>query len=135
MSEPTTTARTTLLALAVLVRNGMQPEGRANATASSLDQVGEIGGDLPLTLADAAAGFAHLAQPKGEGEPGNVLGRRKTCGELATLAGDAEGGNPANLAAVLRAQEKAFEGSEDPRQKAMADTARREAEELEALGQ
>jgi hypothetical protein len=127
-------AQTTLAALASFFVDAANP-GRENATRGSLNQVGEIAGDLPLSLPDCAAGFAALAKAKAEGEPGNVVGRRKTCGELAVFAGDSEGGNVANLAAVFRAVETHFASSDDPRQKAMAGTAKREADELEASAQ
>lgn len=128
-----TTARLTLAALVLDPTTGLTPEGRANATANSLCQMGEIGGDLPLTLADCAAGFGRLATAKGEDEPGPVKGRRGTCGELAKLAGDTTDGSPANLAAIFRAVERYFAASSDPRQAAMAATAKREADEIETV--
>lgn len=124
------TAAVTLDSLADLAAANLQPEGRAAAIAASLRQIAEIGGDLALTAADCVVGFTALAQPKSEDEHGRVTSRRRTCGELASLTDDAEGGDSSRLAAVLRAIESRFAGSDDPRQKSMADTAAREASEL-----
>jgi hypothetical protein len=139
------TARATLNALADLVVARVTPFGRATATAATLRQIGDLACDLPLTLADAAAGFQRLSFARGEAEPGNVEGRRATCRELAALALSSlpeaqptESGPvamevpaPRRLAAVFRAVAAELGASTDPRQAAIAATAQREAAELE----
>lgn len=135
------TARATLNALADLVVRELQPFSRATATAATLRQVGEIAGDLPLTLADAATGFQRLTFARGEAEPGNVTGRRATCRELAALAfstlsevlpTESVPTIPHCLAAAFRAVYAALGTSLDPREAAIAATAQREASELES---
>lgn len=121
--------------VAAIVRAGLQPEGRAEATAATLEQVGDIAGDLPLTLADLYHGFARLAASPGIDERGSIAGRRRTVGEIAALIGGKAGGttasaSPERLAAALDAVVAALAAAEDPRQRAMAATAAREAAEL-----
>lgn len=141
------TARETFNALAGLVVRELQPYSRATAIAATLRQIGDLAGDLPLTMADAASGFQRVSIARGEAEPGNVTGRRLTCRELAGLAfmslpesRETESGPPAveirtvplRLAAVFRAVVDAWGTSTDPREAAIAATAQREASEIEA---
>jgi hypothetical protein len=132
----TAKAKDTFTSLADLVVGSLQPDGRATATAATLRQLADSAGagDLPLTPADAAAGFALLA-PLRDGDPTPVAARRRTCGELAVLLGDFSifPADPQRLAAVFRVVAAHFVGSADPRQAAIAETAAREAVELEAI--
>lgn len=130
------TARETFNALAELVVREVQPYSRAAAT---MRQIGVLTTDLPLTLADVVCGFEILRHGRGDDEPGNVTGRRATCGELSDLAHEALAkcslpivGDQRRLAAVFRAVAAAWGTSTDPREAAIAATALREAAELEA---
>lgn len=133
-----TTANTTFSALSTLIAANFQPPGRATATAATFNQLAEIGGDLPLTMADAAKGFALLSTPKpsdaditDERAAGALKARRVTCREVAILAGDFDdNADPRRLADVLATIGQRFAGSTDPRQVSMAGTATREAGEL-----
>lgn len=134
-ASTSTTAATTLAALAALVEEGFAEPGRGANTASTLRQLGTFAGDLPLTLADCALGYGQLAAlPAVPGEHGSVGQRRKTCGEIATLAGSATGGDSSRLAAVFRALVTNLKHSEDSRHKNMVATATREITALEATG-
>lgn len=139
------TARSTFHHIATLIRSGLEestPPGRRAATAATFEQVAEIAGDLPLSRADARAGFDRLSiRPVDRtDEPANVTARRKTCGEIAALitadslayedAGDLGGAEPERLAAVMDAIASLYVEATDRRQAAMRDTAVREAQEL-----
>lgn len=134
------TAQQTYRHIAVLIRDRLEestPPGRRAATAGTFEQVADLAGDLPLTLADARAGFERLSiRPVDRtDEPGHVTGRRKTCGEIAALItadllAHADAGDLERLAAVMDAIATAFSETTDRRQVAMRDTAIREAQEL-----
>jgi hypothetical protein len=135
-----TTAQTVFAHIATLVRqatpNGdddasTQARARVGAMANSLEQVGSIAGDLPITLGDARFGYKRLSAAVA-GDDGRVTARRKTCGDIASLLLDSaeQGGSAESLAAVFDAIAARFATSDDPRQIAMRDTARREAAEL-----
>ena len=124
------TATATLATLATLAESALQPQGRAAATAATLRQEGEIAGDIPCTLGALKGAFERLAlAPQGVEESGPVKGRRATCGDLAALI-DGPAEDPAPVAAVFRAVEARFQGSDDPRQRSIAERAGREAAEL-----
>jgi len=139
-----TTAHAVFAHIATLIRQGFVPadttgearaqaEARAKATAATFEQVGQIAADLPLTLADAGVGYACLSRAAAA-EPNNITARRKTCSQISKLIFDdgdrTSGGSPERLAPVFDAVAERFDGSEDPRQQAIATTARREAAEL-----
>lgn len=129
--EPNT-ARDTLNYAAGLICEGLSPGARAAATAATFRELAKIGEDLPLTPADLAAALSLLGMPLAADEPGNVQGRRKTCREIAELLGQQLGGEPQRLVAVWRAVEQHFDGTREPRCAAIAETAAREAAELES---
>lgn len=116
-----------------VVKSQMQPPARANATASTLQQLSTL---VPagVTLADLAAGWRVLARPLQPDEEMKRAKRRATCGELADLAGEitSEPGNMTQAVKAWRAWTVAFEKSDDPRQAAMAATFAREYRELQA---
>lgn len=116
------------------VKEQMRPEPRANATAATLQQLSAYIPDN-VTLADLAAAWGMLAHPQGGEEPGNVKGRRATCGELASIAAqftNSEEGEIARAAQAWHVWRNAFAASGDARQNAMAETFARELRELEA---
>jgi hypothetical protein len=122
--------------LITLVTNEIQPAGRAAAMAGTLAQLDsvlqEANEGQHYTLADLREGWARLAQPKSEGEAGNIAGRRATCGELAQLAKrlNDEPGSIEQARKVWKVWRDAFAGSSDPRQRTMAATFERELSEL-----
>lgn len=133
------TAKTTLSTLSALIATSLPPvpgqeagvDGRRAATAASFAQLAEIGGDASLTEADAKAGFSRLGTPQ-EGDTPPIAARRLTCRQVADLLCPTteRPGRTARLASVFEAVVTHFQGSDDPRQKAMAATAAREAAEL-----
>jgi hypothetical protein len=117
------------------IKKEIKPEGRANAISGSLEQLQQY---IPegISLRDIVAGWFRLYNHCADAdEDERIVSRRKTCGELAKLAGEIE---PAeSLAGAIEcwtAWEEAFEmlssESNDPRQKAMATTFQRELNEL-----
>lgn len=144
MSASITTAQHTLHQIADLVAAGFSPpaseapEGRAARTAATLREEGDLAGDLPLTLGDAVLALRLLADPLPDDPPGAVPGRRATCAEIAALIQPVPAdGNPLHLAAVYRRVELRLhdatdaQGEVDPRRRAIATRAGREAAELE----
>ena len=118
------------------VRTQMVPEARANATASTLEQIIKY---VPaeLTLRDLADAWSYLASQGANNDDPRIAGRRKTCGELAKIADQfTEGiGIDATNATTIdawRIWRDTFAYSDDPRQKAMAETFDRELNELTA---
>lgn len=133
MKTNLTTARYTMNALADAVAAGMQPPGRGHHTAATLRQTADIAGDLPLSLGDAALAYLWLGQPY-ESDDAPIAARRKTCIELSQLAvhedeSSADVAYP-RMADVLDRVVAALDGSDDPRHRAIAATAAREAAEL-----
>lgn len=130
LAQAPITANETFRAVAEAIADRLQPPGRGAATAATFDQIAEIGGDLPLTVADLAAGFDAL----GHARPGDVpaiAARRRTCSEISALISAGTAGDPRQLATVFRRLASHFADSADPRQATIAATAAREAEELE----
>jgi TIR domain-containing protein len=115
------------------VRLQLQPEARANATASTLQQL-SLSALVPngTTLADLLVGWRLLAYPR-EGEEIGVVKRRVTCDELAAIATQFtnEEGNLSKAIQVWQAWYNAFSDSTDPRHATMAKTFARELEELQ----
>lgn len=126
------TARETFRHAADLIAAHLQPEARAFATATTFREIGDIGGDLPLTPADLAAGLELVAQPRGTDEPPPVSARRTTCREIAELLrqSGATEGDPQRLAVVLLQVDACCGGSVAARYRAIAATAAREAAEI-----
>jgi len=112
------------------VRVNVQPEGRANAMIGTL---GQLESSVPdgVTLPDIVKGWQIIAWPR-EGDDGRITARRRTCDELARLAEVEPSSSSAKAIETWAAWQKAFEGSSDPRQAAMAATFGRELEELKA---
>lgn len=114
------------------VKQQMQPPGRVEHLVDMLQQLFALT-PQEVTLADVAAGWQQLAQPRRQNEAKPVSHRRQICAHLAAIALQS-GAVPGNLAGAVtawRAWHKAFEASTDPRQSAMAQTLARELEELE----
>jgi hypothetical protein len=116
------------------VRAGLEPTPRGNATANTLGQLLSQFTPSGIELADLATAWKLLAVPPHEGDEGPVLSRRTTCGELAAIASQftTSEGHLGQAIVAWQAWHMAFEGSDDPRQKAMATTFERELHELEA---
>lgn len=135
------TAKKTLMTLSTLIAASLPPvpgqetgiEGRRAATAATFAQFAQLAEEIPLTLEDAWVGFSRLGVLR-EGDTPPVQARRLTCRQVADLISQEPplGGNPVALASVFEAVAAHFLGSNDPRQKAMATTAAREAAELRA---
>lgn len=130
------TAYHTGTAIAALVEAGLQPAGRATATATTLREMASIGDQLPITLADAHAGYDALSRiPTPAGQPA-ITTRRQTCAEIAVMiqaemAGRAwPVGQPHRLGDVLAAVAERYAGA--ARQAAICETSKREALELAA---
>lgn len=126
-----TTAHDTLHYAAGLIETGLTPVERGIATARTFRELGDSAGTLMLTLGDLAAGLTILGAPSAVAEAPPIAARRRTCTEIAALLHPIPHGDPLRLAAVFRAIESHFGRSTDPRQKAIATTAGREADELE----
>ena len=110
------------------------PEGRAGAIKATLTQIAALPGALTPAVAGSLHGaFFVLATPR-DGDSPAVASRRKTCGEIAdglpALGFSRTNGDGRGAAPWFEAQVAAWGDSEDPRQRAMADTARRELDEL-----
>jgi hypothetical protein len=129
-SEIMMTAKNTFNRIADLVASNLQPEGRAQAIASTLRQIGEIAGEEPILPEDVQAALNYLSTPK-DGDDAPISARRRTCAEIATLLAPAST-SPGfgRYAVICLLVADAFDTSTDPRQQAMAKTATREAEEL-----
>lgn len=114
------------------VKLQLQPEGRALHTAGMLEYLRTL---LPtdVTLADLAAGWQVLAQPRNDTNSA-VLSRRKTCGELAAIAAQltSEQGNLTGAVSTWQAWLDASQRSADPRLAAMRQTFARELAELQS---
>ena len=110
----------------------IQPEGRALATAGTLQQ---LGSHIPrgVTLGDLVAGWSVLARARQEDEQA-VIARRKTCTELASIASQvtSEQGRLSGAVRAWQAWQDVFKESLDPRQTTMALTFARELTELQA---
>ena len=88
----------------------------------------EILGVHSVSEGDLKIGLQKLAHSRGENELGNIVGRRKTCQEIADLCeGD---GKIENAIAAWSAWQKYCAGIDDPRHKTMAETFERELAEL-----
>lgn len=132
--EVMTTANGTFHHLAMIASRDLNPPGRATAASSTLMQIADISGDLPLTLGDARVAYEWLGQEL-ESDDDTTRARRRTCRELAGLLESEAPSPPVDVAyprmvAVLQSVIEAFADSGDPRHKAMAATAHREAGEL-----
>jgi hypothetical protein len=115
------------------VRTTLQPEPRANATASTLEQLGALVPEYVI-LADLAVAWQAIADNAVDGEDIPVQKRRETCGELAHLATlfTDLAGDISNACDAWEAWIAVFSGVDDPRQQAMAKTFARELNELTA---
>jgi hypothetical protein len=125
------TARSTLDHVAALVERSLSPEARASATAATLRQIGEIGGDAFVTPGILSRAMNILASGRDTDTP-PISSRRRTCGEIADLIGHDPMSAPDRMVPVLRAVAIALSGTSDPRQAAIAATVSREADEIEA---
>lgn len=114
------------------VKLQMQPDGRALHTAGMLEYLRTL---LPtdVTLADLAAGWQVLAQPRNDTNSA-VLSRRKTCGELAAIAAQltSEQGNLTGAVSTWQAWLDASQRSADPRLAVMRQTFARDLAELQS---
>jgi hypothetical protein len=114
------------------VRQQMQPEGRGQHTAGMHQHLCTL---LPhdVTLADLVAGWQVLAQSRNDTNS-EVLHRRKTCAELATIAAQftCEQGNLTGAVKAWQTWLDASQRSTDPRLTAMCATFARELVELQS---
>jgi hypothetical protein len=114
------------------VRRQMQPEGRAQHTVGMHQHLRTL---LPhdVTLADLVAGWQVLAQSRNDTNS-EVLHRRKTCAELATIAAQFtnEQGNLTGAVQIWQTWLDASQRSTDPRLTAMRATFARELVELQS---
>ena len=115
------------------VEQQMQPEGRAQPLAGTLQQLLAFIPD-DVNLADLVAGWQILARPQSQNEEASVAHRRKICAELSAIAAQftSEPGNLAGAVKTWQEWQDAFQGSGDPRQAAMAKTFARELVELQS---
>lgn len=124
------------------VRETLKPEGRGIATAATLNQIAQLpgaGGVEPECLHDA---FWVLAEAQESDPTPAVAARGRTCRELAraievTFAKFSYSLAPANKGLVGKAlpwfeAQAIWAEADDPRQKAMAETAARELGILKA---
>ncbi len=139
-------AQTTLATLADHAV-AISPPARGSSIARTLRQLADIAGGLPLDMADAAVAYRWLGEPH-EDDDGPTRARRATCADLARIAREIDvsrGPQPrlaANvacprMAAVLERIAAHFAplgavDNPDPRQRAIAETCSREADELRA---
>jgi len=115
------------------VRKQLQPEVRANNTASTLEQLAQHT-PADVTLEDLYVGWNKIANNAIDGEPAPVQKRRETCQDLAYAASVYMEyiGSMEHAASAWQAWTDAFRQSDDPRQAAMAATFARELAELQA---
>jgi hypothetical protein len=126
-------ARDTFHHVAELIATHLGPEDRAVATATTFWQIGDLAGDLPLTLVDLAAGLELLVSPRVFAESPTTTARRNTYDEIAALILRVCIGDPQRLAAVFRVVAARCEGAPDPKHAALGAIAAREAAELETV--
>ncbi|MCP4148082.1 MAG: hypothetical protein GY757_10075 [bacterium] len=108
------------------VEKNLKPEGRATATAKTLEQ---LFFKVDCSLGDLGAAWAALAEGKVTDDPPTTA-RRKTCAELAALVdGD---GDAAKAVNTWTAWINHF-GLSDPRHMSMNKTFTRELNELREL--
>jgi hypothetical protein len=137
------TALSTLSYIADLVSRAerIQPTARREAIAASLRQIGEIAGDLPLTVQQVVDAFSYLGRaPAGSRDDDRTAARRATLHQIVDAVGDAvleweladsvSGLDFEPWLAVLSTAIAALDGSRDPRHRAMVATFRRERGEL-----
>ena len=119
--------------LITTVKLQIQPEPRAMATASTLQQLSTYIPD-DVTLADLVVGWRALSHPAKQGEEPAISQRRVTCSELAQIASQftTEQGSLGQAIKTWHLWLEAFKNSNDPRQAAMARTFARELAELQA---
>jgi hypothetical protein len=115
------------------VKQHMQPEGRAQHLAGTLQQLLAL---LPdeVTLADLVAEWQLLARPHSLHEQASVAHRREICAELAAIVAR-ETSEPGHLAGAVKTWQAwldAFQGSTDPRHRVLAKTFAREIVELQS---
>lgn len=129
-----TLARETLGVLGFHVsnkNNGIQPHERALELAAELLDLGGLAPEVYLTLADCAAGFLQLSQPKAGDESEELRARRTVCAQISRCAGSPAHGNALHLALVLREAAQRLFVHKDDRSRAFAAQCRREADELD----
>ena len=94
----------------------------------------DIGGDLPLTLADVSVGMFIASQDRPDDSP-NLTYRRADCARIRNLVGFGLPDSPERLTTVLRTVERELRWSADREEAEAAATAAREAAEIEeAIG-
>jgi len=115
------------------VREQLQDVGRADNTASTLQDLSEL---IPqgVTLADLAAGWKVLSQV-GRVDEGPVVSRRKTCAEFVGIAAQftSEQGNLKSAVKTWQKWAETYKNKEAPEKRhlAMAKTFARELSELQ----
>lgn len=139
LSEPVGKRRTmidNLDRLIEAVNARLEPPGRAKATATTLQEL-SIYIPNDVTLADLIVGWRTVAQPAAPQEDIAIERRRITCGELANIASEFSTGQGSMAQAIKTWEQwaKAFERSNDGREKTMANTFKRELGELKAFSQ
>ena len=110
----------------IKIKNGLVPVARANAVAKTFEELFSISSISEGSLKRA---LNILSVPRGTEEDAGILGRRKTCREIADLL--EEESDSTNVVEVWNAWLNAFATSNDPRHAAMAKTFEREQAELQ----
>lgn len=111
-------------------RSGLLPQ----RAVRELQIAADIGGDLPLTLADVSIGMFVASQARPD-DPPSLTYRRADCARIRCLIGFGLPDSPERLTTVLRAVERELRWSADREEAEAAATAAREAAEIEeAIG-
>ena len=129
------TATETFTVIAGIVESALQPPARGQATAATLRQFAawcEPSGCY-LEQGDVECAYRLLAEAQADDEPGDVVGRRKTVGEIAALLAPAHDAALPRFAHAMTQVVAALDGSTDPREVTIRTTARREVDEIEAI--
>lgn len=111
-------------------RSGLLPQ----RAVRELQIAADVGGDLPLTLADVSVGMFVASQERLDDSP-SLTHRRADCARICCLIGFWLPDSPERLTTVLRAVERELRWSADREEAEAAATAAREAAEIEeAIG-
>lgn len=141
LADPTEERRALIANLDQLIETiklQMQPSIRGIRTAETLQEL-SIFTPSRARLADLVVGWRILSHPFNQNENPDVKQRRVTCGELAAMASQftQEQGNLAQAIETWQSWQEAFKNSNNPalkndkRQNSMAQTFKRELEELQ----
>lgn len=119
--------------LAIRARETIQPHAYGQGVAEVLQEMASLNKDTPLDFADCALAFDLLGKPKSGDEINATAMRRRTCKQLARLAGCPVGGDPGRVIRVLRRFAVQHNESDNPLFWQMSGIAERESNELESM--